>query len=415
MCVIKKVYFMSLTVNGVNKNQTSQPTAASTAPAQETQNLFGSEETSKTEKADTAAQKTLLEAELAKLEQQLAQLEAKKSEKEAYKKELEAQKKSITNQKANVEAQIKANEAEMKSNEEEIAKNEQNIEKAQDEIEKLQKEYDEKNKEANELSQQISDKIAKIVSDSDNNVKNQQGQIQQAYQEAYAKVESGEIEQNEVAQYVMQKVGNGNVNVATEELTAISSLNAQVKALISGANTLSEQMSLKQTEIEGYQAAITASVAANEALIEKNAPLKAQIADFNKQINTVNNEINTTDREINTIDKNIAKVNTNIQTTQNQINTIDGKETTEVKVEEVADINTTIANNNVDTNYGETAKSETKSNPFLAVSYDFGSYATMTEALEAMSKNNEQNIASARTQTESNRQEVRKMFQELIG
>ena len=72
---------MSLTVNGVNKNQTSQPTAASTAPAQETQNLFGSEETSKTEKADTAAQKTLLEAELAKLEQQLAQLEAKKSEK----------------------------------------------------------------------------------------------------------------------------------------------------------------------------------------------------------------------------------------------------------------------------------------------------------------------------------------------
>ena len=71
---------MSLTVNGVNKNQTSQPTAASTAPAQETQNLFGSEETSKTEKADTAAQKTLLEAELAKLEQQLAQLESKKSD-----------------------------------------------------------------------------------------------------------------------------------------------------------------------------------------------------------------------------------------------------------------------------------------------------------------------------------------------
>lgn len=408
---------MSISVNGVTNTQGTQPSKGSATPVDENDSLFGAEQTSSTDKAQKNEQRTILETELAKYKAELKKLEAEKTVKEAYKKELTAQKRTVQAQKEAVESQIQANEEAIKNNEENISKNEQNIQKAQEDIEKLQKEYDAKTKEANELSQEISEKISKIIEDSENDVKIQQEQIKEALEEANKKAASGEIGEDEVAQYVMNKIGGVSISISTEDIASINSLNGQVKALIANTYTISDQMTAKQNLITSYQANIRTALDTNEALNKANEPLKKRVANYNSQIADVDSEIQATDKEINVIDGKISKVNVKIQTTQNQINSLDGKETQEVTYTDVPEITTpqntekTVTENKTEESQGTASEA----NPFLAVSYDLGIYSNMTEALEAMSRNNEQNIASARTISEDNKQTLRKMFQDLIG
>ena len=137
---------------------------------------------------------------------------------------------ALHNQKMSIEAQIKANEEAIKANEDEIQENEENITAEQEAIEELQNEYDQKNKEADALNQQISDKISKMINDSQSNVDEQTQKIKDATEEANAKVEAGELEESEVAQYVANKVGDPSLATQNQDFSAISSLMTQVKS-----------------------------------------------------------------------------------------------------------------------------------------------------------------------------------------
>ena len=177
-------------------------------------------------------------------------------------------------------------------------------------------------------------------------------------------------------------------------------------------------MSAKQDSIKTYQAAISAALDSNSALNQKNSPLKQQVNALNGQISAIDKEISTTNKEITTIDNKIAKVNVNIQTTQNALNALDNKEAentvtddTTVVIDAPATDDVTNSTNN---NYVISENTQS-SNPFLAISYDNTTYNSMLDALNALAKNNEQNIESARTQDNENKQEIRQMFQELIA
>ena len=419
ICVyLKKVYDMTITVGGITAPQGTNPTTGSSSPVGEEDPLFGNVgETGSVDNTENSEEIALLEAELSQLKNQLSQLEAQRAEKVAYQKELEAQKRALNNQIKTIEAQIAANEEKIKQNNEVIAQNEQNIEKAQKEIEELQKEYDAKNKEAQELSEEISERISKIIEDSENGVKAQKEKVKEALDEANAKVKSGEITEDEVAQYVINKVGGVSITASTQELASINSMNAQVRALISDAVSVSDKISVKQSEIETYQANISSAIQTNIDLQNQNEPLKTQVASLTEQVNDIDTEIDNTGKEINSIDKNIAQVQTNIQSVENQISVLKGGESQEVTVITVGDYESqstdrTGANNISDSKSTVTAIT---TNPFLAISYDTGVYASMTEALEAMATNNERRIAAAQAQLQNNEQELRKLFQDYIA
>ncbi len=414
MCVFKKVSSMSLSVDKTLFIVKSS-TATSAANKIDEINLFEGtavKETNNTSNADI----TKLEAQLAQLESELATLEADKAEKEAYKKELEAQKRAIEAQKRNIEAQIEANEAEIKQNEEIIKQNEANIEKAQKEIEELEEQYNAKNQEAEELNQQINDKISKIIADSDEDVQELSEKIRQATEEAQEKVASGEIKESEVSQYVAQKVGNSSISASTADFAAVISMNLQLRALINGAKDIYNQMSIQQTEIAGYQANIANAINANTQIAQKNAPLQEQLNELNSQEKEVNKEINSVNSEIAAIDTNIANVKAEINTIQQTIDETK-KFDNNYKLNDKFDINDYIQGSAS----GEDQTPETKAtttysnaNPFLSISYDNTQYLNMTDALDAMAVANDQNIQNAQSHVESNREQIRKMFQDLI-
>ncbi len=399
---------MSLTVNGVNNvSSVNAATGSSNVPENEDVLFEAAESNDVNKPADKNLE--MLEAKLADLQAELKTLETEKAQKEAYKKELEAQRKSVNAQRNSIERQIQENEAQIRNNEEIIKENEQKIQAAQKEVEKLEKEYNKKNAEAAELNEQINEKIAQLIEDSDEDVKELSEKIRKATEEAQEKVQSGEIQESEVAQYVAQKTGNSSISTSNGEFAAINSLVLQVRNLINGANQISDLISAQQIVITGYQANITNAINANVELAQKNVPLKNQLNEMDSQYNEITKEINAVDKEIAVIDTNIAKVNNEIIKTENEINGVKGGNA---------------ANNTQTGSVSESAQdyvsgvqattSVTQVNPFLAISYDSAQYLNMTDALQAMAESNENSISDAQAHVESNRQQVRKMFQDII-
>lgn len=319
-------------------------------------------------------------------------------------------------QKQNLEAQIEANEQAIKSNEEKIQQNEQKIQTAQKEIESLQQEYDKKNQEADKLNKEISEKISKILEDSNSNVAEERKKIEEATQEANDKVAAGELTEEEVAQYVAQKVGNPALAASTQDFAAISSLLTQVKALIEEANNCTLQMTAKQTNINSYQANISTSISENESLEKRNKPLQKQLVTVTNSIIDIEGEINTTNKEIASIDNQMAVVNGNIQSVQNSLAQLNGTEVTNNYSSSYTPVSYNEPGNKQEKQeYVDTPSAVSKSNPFLAVSYDFGSYTNMTEALDAMVQRNQNDVNLARNTVEADKQEIRRMYEELIA
>ena len=401
---------MSLTVGNISIT-TSSTKASSSFKAEEDMNLFEKDTVNKTNNTSNA-DLTQLEAQLAQLEAELSTLEADKAEKEAYKKELEAQKRTIEAQKRNIEAQIEANEKEIDKNEEIIKQNEANIEAAQKEIENLEEQYNAKNQEAEELNQQINDKISKIIADSDEDVQELSEKIRKATQEAQEKAASGEIEESEVSQYVAQKVGNSSISASSADFATVISMNLQLRSLINGAKDIYNQMNVQQTAIAGYQTNITNAINANTLIAQKNAPLQQQLNELNPQEKAIEQEINSVNSEIAAIDTNIVKVKAEINTIQQTIDT--NKKSDFDFNDYTADINDYIPGSASDETQTPETTTYNNANPFLSISYDNTQYLNMTDALEAMAIANEQNIQNAQNQVESNREQIRKMFQDLI-
>ena len=400
---------MSLTVNGVNNVSSVNATTNANGTEETTDVLFEVTDNNNVDNEPADKNLQMLEAKLADLQAELKALESEKAQKEAYKKELEAQRKSVNAQRNSIENQIKSNEAQIKNNEETIKENEEKIQAAQKEVEKLEKEYNKKNAEAAELNNQINEKIAQLIEDSDEDVEKLSEKIKAATEEAYEKVKSGEIQESEVAQYVARKTGNSSISSSNADFAAINSLTLQVRNLINSANQISDLISAQQTAIAGYQTNITTAINANVELAEKNIPLKNQLNEMDAQYNEITKEINAVDKEIAVIDTNISKVNNEIVKTQNEINGIKDSNNNAGNVQEGSTV--------CDAGYVSGINATTsvaQANPFLAVSYDSAQYLNMVDALQAMADSNENSITEAQAHVESNRQQIRKMFQDII-
>jgi len=347
---------------------------------------------------------TNVDAQLAKLESELADLKLQRQEKVDYKKELERQKALLLSQKAALEAQIKANEEAIKQNNAVIKNNEEKIVIAQKEIEELEKKYEIKNSEAMNLNEKINDKIAQIIKGSEENLKEQQEKVKAATDEAYAKVASGEITQDEVAQYIKNKVG-GNISGTNEDFSVIYSMNQQLRTLTEEARGLCNNISAKNTLIINCQANIANAIAANQDLAKANAPLNKQLGDINKQVVDIDKEITFVNQEIAQYDAKIANKEMEISDYKNQTVSEDVKN--DIPVNNPQDVV------NVPSEEVPVAQCTTEvesSNPFLTISYNTGEFANMVDALDAMHKANEQSIQNAKTVVDGNNIAVKNLF-----
>lgn len=389
---------MSLTVNGTSATQ-GVNYSEQTLPvnAQEVQEPLFNPELSETEI-------NTLTLELAKLEGELAVLEAQRQEKVDYKKELEQQRAAILKQKAQIENQIKENETAIKQNNEIIKQNEEKIELVQKEIEELEKQYEAKNAEALTLNEKINERIAQIIKGSEENLKEQQEKIKTATDEAYAKVASGEITEDEVSQYINNQVGGG-INGTNADFAAIYSMNQQLRVLTETTRSISNQISAKNSSLLSYQTNIAKAIATNQELANKNKPLNAQLKDLDSQVATIDKEVASVNKEIGAIDSKITNKKEEIANVKAELYGTETNVTTGQSVN-------TVEQNDKNT-YTESVTGTTKiesSNPFLAISYDTNSFANMVDALDAMHKANEQSIENAKAIVEANNNAMKNIF-----
>lgn len=340
------------------------------------------------------------ETENQELQAQLAQLEAQRQAKLAEKQELLNQKKVIQARKAKIEAQIKANEEAIKANNSVIIQNQEKIEAQQKQIEKLQQQYDEKCKEAETLNEQINERIAQLLAKSEQDVQEATEKVRKATEEAYAKVESGEITEDEVAQYVSDKAGVSGLGASSADFANINAMNNQMRNLVNSAKSLSNQMIAASDLIKGFQANITSAINSNQELADKNRPLVQQLSEINQEEADINSELTRVNTEISQIDVQISEVQAKLtEQKNNQVNS---------PVKTTKDEETNTYDRNPATTRVES------SNPFLAISYNNASFTTMVEALDAMVKANEQTISDAQATVESNNEIIRNIFQEQM-
>ncbi len=361
-------------------------------------------------------EKDMLEAQLAEYEAELASLEAEKAQKEAEKKELEAQKKVLVAQKEKLQAEIENNNQIIEQYASQVSTYNEELQAEQAEIEDLQKQYDAKNKEAQELTEQVSEKIAKLLEDSNNNVKEQRAKIQQATEEAYAKVASGELDESEVAQYVAQKAGSAVTFDSSSAFSEINSLSAQIKSLITSASTIMNKISSKQTNANKLQAQVESGNSSINELKAANQTKKQELSSVNDQISTINTEIKSVNSEIQKIDVKIEKVNTNIATTKASISSLNGSYNEGNVANESGAVDVVFDQNETteDKTANQTTVNTSAKNPFEAVSFVKADYSNILDALDAIVRNNDTAVQAARTQDNNNKQEIRKMFQDIL-
>ncbi len=412
---------MSITVtNNTNIPLPKVPTGNTPVDGNEEEGLFttGTGSNPPVDNDKNAKDKAVLEAELVKYEAELKSLEAEKAAKQADKKELEAQRKVLNSKKQKIQAEIEANNKLIAQYTDKMAEFDEETQKEQTAIQNLQKQYDAKNKEAQELTQKISEKISKIIEDSNNSVKASREKIQQTTEEAYAKVASGEIEENEVAQYIAQKTGisaNANTAAAFSEINALS---GQVKSLIAGASSLLTIIGAKQTNVNKIKAQMASGNTAINELNAVNAQKGQELSSVNKEITVVDAEISSINGDIAKIDTKIVKVQTNITETKTAIAGLNDEKTEPIEGDkqpvqkpgsvEKEEIPGSSNNKNNDVVSGGA------NNPFVAVSFETISYSNIVEALDAIAKNNDIAVQNARTQDDNNKQEMRNMFQDLL-
>ena len=176
-------------------------------------------------------------------------------------------------------------------------------------------------------------------------------------------------------------------------------------------------MGAQQAAITGFQTNITNAINANTQIAEKNAPLQEQLNELNAQEKDVNKEINSVNAEIAVIDANITKVKSEISSIQQSIDATKGSNNIDNKYDDltnIGDYTQGSASNETQTSGVTATTTYSNANPFLSISYDTTQYLNMTDALDAMAVANDQNIQNAQSHVESNREQIRKMFQDLI-
>ena len=337
------------------------------------------------------------------LQAKLKELETQRQAKVAERTELLQQKSSISVRRAAFEAQIKANEDAIKANNAVIVENQQKIESQQKEIEKLQQQYDENCEEAEALNEKINERVAQILAKSEQDVQEATEKIRKATEEAYAKVESGEITEDEVAQYVSDKSGISNLGATSADFAEINAMNNQIRILTTAAQGISNQMVAAADLITVYQANISSALVSNQELASKNAPLVRQLNALNTEEADIDAEIARVDKEIAKYDAEIAEVKAQMEP-QNTTDTNPNIPTT-----------STVSNQNTNTTSSAATSATTKtdsSNPFLAISYNTASFTSMVDALDAMVKANEQTITNAQATVAANNEIIRNIFQE---
>lgn len=377
-------------INGVNSTTASNNT--SSAPAVNEPEFLWDEEITAEENTENDV-----------LQAKLKELEAQKQAKVAERTELLQQKSSISARRAAIEAQIKANEDAIKANNAVIVENQQKIEAQQKEIEKLQQQYDEKCEEAEALNEKINERVAQILAKSEQDVQEATEKIRKATEEAYAKVESGEITEDEVAQYVSDKAGISNLGATSADFAEINAMNNQIRILTTAAQGISNQMVAAADLITVYQANISSALVSNQELASKNAPLV-------RQLNALNTEEADIDAEITRVDQEIAKYDAEIVEVKAQMET-DG--TTNNLTTPTNSTDTTTPTTETDSTTSTTTQVES-SNPFLAISYNTASFTSMVDALDAMVKANEQTITNAQATVAANNEIIRNIFQEQM-
>ena len=335
------------------------------------------------------------------LQAKLQELEAEKQAKLEEKNILLQNKAAITKRKAAIEAQIKANENAIKANNNVIIANQQKIEAQQQKIEELQLQYDEKCKEAEALNEKINERIAQILAKSEQDVQEATEKIRKATEEAYAKVESGEITEEEVSQYVSNKAGLSNLGATTADFAEINAMNNQIRILTTSAQNISNQMVAAANLITDYQANISSALSSNQELALQNSPLAEQLNVLNSEEADINKEIAKVDREIAKIDKDIAKITAQIEA--NDTNNFNN-----------ADPQTFVDSNNTTNQTTSATTKVNSSNPFLVISYDNAQFTSMVDALNAMVKANEQTITNAQATVAANNEIIRNIFQEQM-
>jgi len=393
---------MSLTVSGTSAiSSTSQTSStATTQMASEEEVLFAPASETSTQNA--------LELKLAQLEAELAVLESQRQEKVDYKKELEQQKAAILRQKAQIEAQIKANEEAIKKNNEVIQQNEQNIQNVQKEIEELEKQYEAKTSVATEINEKLNEKIAEIIKASEEDFNAQSEKVKNATDEAYAKVASGEISEDEVADYVSKKLG-GKVVGTNADFGAIYSMNQQLRTLTEESRAISNMMSVKSDLISSYQANIQSALSANQEIAKANAPLNKQIKELDSQLATIDKEIISVDKEIAVYDGKIASKKLEIADVKAQL----GGSTFNPVNPDTNSVPETRAPGSLAGEQAPSIQGTTTivaGNPFLAISYSQDTYINMVDALDAMYDANQQSIASAQALVNNNNERMRAFF-----
>ena len=390
---------VSVTSNYSNSNVDKYSLTSSTSNQTNTY-LFDVDETT-----NMTEEEKSLRSQLALLEAELQVLQAQRQAKVQYKKSLEMRKAEIERQKAAIEAQIRANESVIKQNNEIIKQNEEKIQLTQKEIEELQKEYDVKNAEALVINERINERVAQLIKGSQEDLEAQTEKIKNATDEAYAKVASGEITEDEVADYVSKKVGNHVVG-SNADFAAIYAMNQQLRSLTENSRSISNQMVAKSSMISVYQADISSALLSNKEIATANEPLNQQINQLNAQITNIDGQIANVDTQIAQYDVKINNKKSQIAEVKSQL---DGS-----YVNDFSNTNyNTIINNENKNNYNSSVHGTTEvdsTNPFLAVSYDQGSFINMVETLDAMYKANEQNIVNAEAIVEQNKEQMKNLF-----
>lgn len=383
-------------INGVDSTTASNNTS-SASRANEPEFLWDEEITS--------PENTENNTQLNDLQIKLQELEDRRQKKLDEKNRLLQQKNVIASRRAAIEAEIKANEETIKANNDVIIANQQKIETQQKEIEKLQQQYNQKCEEAEALNEQINERVAQILAKSEQDVQEATEKIRKATEEAYAKVESGEITEDEVAQYVSNKAGISNLGATNADFAAINAMNNQMRILTTAAQNISNQMVAAADLITVYQANISSALASNQELASKNAPLVEQLKDIDTEEKDIDAEIARVDQEIAKYDAEIAEVKAQMEagsTTTPTSPTTPSAPNTPTKPTASAPP-TTSATTKVDS-----------SNPFLAISYNNASFTSMVAALDAMVKANEQTITNAQATVAANNGIIRNIFQEQM-
>lgn len=364
----------------------------------------------------TAEEIAARQAEIARLEAQIQQLNNQRAQYVAEKKELEAQKKSLETRKAKLEAEIAANNETIKNYQAQVKEFENEREQQKAELAEFKRQYNDENKKANDLNKKMQEKLAELLEQSKLGVENRQKAFDDAKTEAEEKVKSGEITQEEVSQYIAQKLGVETSSKNAVLLNEINTLNTQIKASFANSAKYLNEIGIRETNINELDAKIASGNKAIQEVTAENTDKNSELASVNDELNTVNSEISSVQTSIASIDTQISTLKTEIailkaSTTDSTTGSTGGS--TGLNQGYKPDMDLPDAGDNKVVG-NKTHSNTQRNNPFVGVSFEQVEYGSIVETFEVLTMANDNAIESARQQVQKDEEQLRNFFQQNL-